>query len=100
MSDRVNSPSHYNQGNVQCIDAIKAALGPAFADYCIGNVIKYVWRWKHKGGVEDLQKAMVYLSWAVGAGLEEEVQSGQMFSGKDGQGYYKDGSSDNNQDRR
>ena len=60
-------PSHYTQGGVQCIDGIRAALGNEFAAYCQGNVLKYVWRWKLKGGVEDLRKAQVYLNWMIEA---------------------------------
>ena len=62
MSDPTQ-PQHYRQGGVECIDAIRAALGEGFADYCTGNVIKYVWRYKHKNGLQDLQKASVYLTW-------------------------------------
>ena len=67
MSEKtVNHPSHYNQGGVECIDAIRAALGKdGFEAFCIGNVIKYLWRYKHKNGLEDLQKAEVYLNWAM-----------------------------------
>ena len=66
-ADRVNHPSHYCAGGVECIEGIKAALGDGFVDYCQGNVLKYVWRWKHKGGVEDLKKAQVYLGWMIEA---------------------------------
>ena len=66
MSDAVHSPSHYTQGGVECIEAIKASMCPAgFVDYCKGNVIKYLFRWEHKGGLQDLKKAQVYLNWAV-----------------------------------
>lgn len=66
MSDSVNKPSHYNAGGVETIEGIKAALGDGFSDYCLGNVIKYVWRCKHKGKlVEDLRKAAKYLEWAI-----------------------------------
>lgn len=64
-ADRVNHPSHYCAGGVECIEGIKAALGDGFVDYCQGNVLKYVWRWKHKGGVEDLKKARVYIGWMI-----------------------------------
>ena len=30
MSDMVNSPKHYTLGKVECLDAIKAALGPGY----------------------------------------------------------------------
>lgn len=66
MSDKVNKPSHYNQGGVECIDAIKASLGPqGFRNYCKGNVMKYLWRYEHKNGLEDLAKAQVYLGWLL-----------------------------------
>ena len=66
MSDNVNHPSHYTSGGIECIDAIRASMTPrGFIDYCKGNVIKYVFRWEHKGGVEDLRKAQVYLGWAI-----------------------------------
>ena len=59
-SDPIN-PSHYKQGGIECIEAIKAALGEGFPDYLRGNVIKYLWRYKEKGGVDDLKKARWYL---------------------------------------
>lgn len=68
MSDNVNHPNHYCNGGIECIDAIRASMTPkGFIDYCKGNVIKYVFRWEHKGGVEDLRKAQVYLGWAIEA---------------------------------
>ena len=79
-------PAHYNQGDVECIDAIRSALNPeGFAAFCAGNVIKYVWRYQHKDGPQDLKKAAVYLAWlqeatpppapvaAPAAGLVERV---------------------------
>lgn len=68
MNDKVNSPEHYTQGDVECIDAIKASLGNEdFASYCKGNVMKYIWRYRHKDGVQDLEKALVYLTWMIKA---------------------------------
>lgn len=65
MSDPT-SPQHYQQGGIECIDAIRAALGPAgFAAYCHGNILKYTWRYRHKNGLEDLKKAQVYLGWLI-----------------------------------
>lgn len=49
MHDPVNHPSHYTHGDIECIDAIRAALGPAgFIAYCRGCQIKYNWRTGHK----------------------------------------------------
>ena len=67
-ADAVNHPEHYTTGGIECIDAIRASLGlKEFADYCKGNVMKYIWRYRHKGGVEDLKKARVYLDWMIEA---------------------------------
>ena len=58
-ADPIN-PSHYKQGSIECIEAIKAALGEGFPDYLRGNVMKYLWRYKEKGGVDDLKKSAWY----------------------------------------
>ena len=68
MSDAINHPSHYTKGNVECIDAIKSSMtGVAFAGYCKGNVMKYIFRYENKGGIDDLKKAQVYLGWLIEA---------------------------------
>mgnify|MGYP006283540777 CR=1 FL=1 len=62
VTDMVNQPPHYRQGGVEAIDAIRAALGEeAFLGYCQGNCLKYLWRARHKGGMQDLHKARWYL---------------------------------------
>lgn len=61
--DNVNSPAHYASGAVECIDAIEAQLTPEeYRGYLKGNIAKYVWREKTKGGVESLKKAQWYLN--------------------------------------
>ncbi len=61
--DMVNHPPHYNDGGVECIDAIQAAMTKeAFQGYLKGNVIKYMWRYEAKGGTQDLDKANWYLT--------------------------------------
>lgn len=65
-SDNVNHPSHYTQGGIECIECIRASMPPeGFQDYCKGNVMKYIFRWREKGGIEDLKKARVYLDWMI-----------------------------------
>ena len=66
MASEVHQPAHYNKtpGGVECIAAIRSSMTPeAFAGFCKGNVLKYLWRYENKGGVGDLQKAAVYLDW-------------------------------------
>lgn len=65
MNDVVNSPAHYTQGGIECIDAIEAAVcahqDPVGA-FLTGQVIKYSWRWPLKSKpIEDLKKARWYL---------------------------------------
>lgn len=62
--DSVNNPPHYNQGGVETIEGIKAATSGlnGFDAYLTGNCIKYLWRWQHKNGIEDLRKAAWYLN--------------------------------------
>jgi|TARA_R100000426_G_scaffold47878_1_gene35575 hypothetical protein len=60
--DVVNSPSHYNQAGVECIEAIAAATDNGFEYYLQGNIIKYIWRYRYKNGIEDLKKAQWYLN--------------------------------------
>lgn len=62
-SDKVNHPNHYNQGGMEVWDVIKAFtsnLSGAEAFYA-GNAIKYILRWDKKNGIEDLEKAKVYI---------------------------------------
>jgi hypothetical protein len=61
--DSVNKPKHYNQGKVECIDAIESAtIGKTgIQAVCTANVIKYLWRFEDKGGFEDIKKAQWYL---------------------------------------
>jgi hypothetical protein len=66
--EAVNSPSHYNQTELECIDAIRYALGEeGFIAYCKGNALKYTWRSGHKiDSAEDLKKAAWYCRMASG----------------------------------
>jgi len=67
-SGQVVSPPHYNSGEVECIDAIKSFLGDeSFNAYCLGQVVKYVWRAGKKDCyATDLSKAKFYLACALG----------------------------------
>lgn len=63
INDVVNHPSHYTQGGIECIDAITAAtVGKTGIEaVCVANVVKYLWRYEEKNGLEDVKKARWYL---------------------------------------
>lgn len=63
LIDNVNHPNHYTQGKYEVIDYIEDKLSKEeLQGYCVGNVLKYVSRFKHKNGLEDLKKAEWYLN--------------------------------------
>lgn len=66
MGDSVNHPNHYQtEGGLEVIDIIKSVLGDGFEPYCVGNVLKYISRYKKKNGLEDLKKARVYINYVI-----------------------------------
>ncbi|WP_207302663.1 DUF3310 domain-containing protein [Olsenella sp. Marseille-P4559] len=69
----ISHPSHYANGDIECKDAMRAAMGNDYLDWCNhaieavkffspmafywwGCAFKYLWRWDKKNGIEDLQK--------------------------------------------
>ena len=62
QGDVVNHPSHYTDGGIECIEAIEASLTPEeYRGYLKGNIQKYLWRERLKGGTESLKKGQWYL---------------------------------------
>ena len=61
--DNIN-PSHYRNGKVECIDALESATinKTGLEAVCTANVIKYLWRYEDKNGLEDIKKAQWYLN--------------------------------------
>lgn len=50
----------------QPIELMRLGLTDAeFDGYCIGNVLKYILRCKHKGGINDLYKAREYIDFLI-----------------------------------
>jgi hypothetical protein len=73
-NDSVNEPKHYRLDGlgIESIDVIKAVLREdGFKAFCRGNALKYLIRADRKGGVEDLEKARVYLNWEIG--MEDRI---------------------------
>lgn len=65
MSDNVEKPGHYTFGKYECIDVLTELCNTndlqGIEGFLYGNVIKYLWRYKYKNGIEDLKKAKWYL---------------------------------------
>lgn len=68
MKDKDNiNPTHYTYGKYECIEVLEDILqGVEGAEaFCIGNAIKYLWRYQRKNGTEDLEKAKWYITRAI-----------------------------------
>ena len=59
--DNIKNPPHYANHKIEPIDYI-IANG---LTYCEGNVVKYISRWRRKGGMEDLKKAKQYIDFMI-----------------------------------
>ena len=80
--DMVSHPPHYQSAaGLEVIDVIKAFTadlkGIEATD--TGNIIKYICRWKHKNGLEDLKKARWYLDHLIRI-VDEEMEEENMAS--------------------
>lgn len=76
VDDDVNHPSHYTQGDIECIDAIKSMLGQdGYIAFLRGQVAKYNWRVLNKGNsVKDAKKAQFYLN-----AMLDELEAQEQF---------------------
>lgn len=75
-TDNVNHPSHY-EGNtsLECIDVMELTFGTnAVSCFCVCNAFKYLWRYKHKNGKEDIDKARWYVNHAKKCGATHFVE--------------------------
>jgi hypothetical protein len=65
--DEVDKPLHYNNKGMECIDwmAVPVEHLSGMEAYCIGAALKYIFRFKDKGGYQDLEKAIWYLNKCV-----------------------------------
>ena len=64
MADMVNHPPHYiSETGMEVIDVIEAFTFDlkGIEAVCTANALKYICRWKHKNGVQDLEKAQWYI---------------------------------------
>lgn len=81
--DTVNHPAHYTECSLECIDVMLAVFGrKAVTDFCILNAFKYMWRYEHKNGLEDLQKAERYLAMAGNFQMADKEQENRIINMK------------------
>ena len=74
--DNVCHPKHYTNCSLECIDVMEVILGTEpTAYFCLANAFKYMWRFRHKNGEEDVKKARWYLDW-----IEHRIDLGYEFS--------------------
>jgi len=75
--DIINHPKHYKAANgIETIDVIEGFTGDPIS-WSMGNVIKYVCRWREKNGVEDLRKAQFYLNRLIEIAEREEANENE-----------------------
>ena len=99
MSNESADPDHYKHGGIECIDAMRSALGKeGFRHYLRGTILKYLWRLGHKDAPEmEAAKIKVYAGWLVNNenddplrkpcsinGCHQEVDSGNQSTGHSG----------------
>ena len=76
-------PTHYTECSLECIDVMLAVFGrKAVTDFCIINAFKYMWRYEHKNGLEDLQKAERYLAMATTFQVGDKEQENRIINMK------------------
>lgn len=75
MSNAVR-PDHYKVGGIEPYEYMKMKMTKEqYEGFLLGNVIKYVSRYQHKNGVEDLKKAQWYLNELI----KENEQGGEKY---------------------
>lgn len=91
MIDNVNHPSHYCQGGIECIDVLKAAtVGKTGIEaVCVANVIKYLFRYENKNGLEDVKKAQWYINRLIQELNEAESNKYPVYNGVEPDGCYE-----------
>lgn len=62
VDNTVDHPKHYTDCSLECIAVMELMFGKHNTNiFCMINAFKYMWRYKHKNGEEDLKKARWYL---------------------------------------
>lgn len=72
QGNAVDHPDHYaGDGNIECMDAMRSMMSgdqyalPPIAAYWWAETFKYIWRWRRKNGVQDLQKCKQCIDYLI-----------------------------------
>lgn len=58
-NNNVKHPSHYNNCSLECIDVMEITFGKiSVYNFYICSAFKYIWRYRFKNGIEDVEKAL------------------------------------------
>lgn len=80
-NDNVNSPKHYKETSLECIETMIIAFGAKnVMIYCCINAYKYMFRYKTKNGFEDLRKATWYLNKCDNLSKEYDIELPRNYS--------------------
>lgn len=81
MGDPIN-PDHYKtKSGLQTIDVILAFTEglTGIEAVCVGNIIKYITRYKKKNGVEDVRKGLWYCQYLIDYLTQQELGGEEPF---------------------
>lgn len=67
---------HYTNNGIEPIEIMRKNFSyDEFMGFCKGNVLKYLLRYKDKNGLEDLEKARIYLNWLIDELVAEDLNN-------------------------
>lgn len=67
---------HYTNNGIEPIEIMQKNFShDEFVGFCKGNVLKYLLRYKDKNGLEDLEKAKIYLNWLIDEYTREDLNN-------------------------
>lgn len=71
--ETVRHPKHYQTCNIECFDLMKLIFGQETTNsFCLMNAFKYIYRFREKGGEEDLKKAEQYLDFYAAESIDKD----------------------------
>lgn len=67
---------HYTNNGIEPIEIMRKNFTyDEFMGFCKGNVLKYLLRYEDKNGLEDLEKAKIYLNWLIDEYKREDLNN-------------------------